>query len=621
MTEESSASPYSNWSNASLIDRINELERQLQQCSQNPTPTAAPEAELNDKKAAQTERTSVESRPLAASTPLHSRSRSSSSSRKIDKESRDFDSSRYSTRHIALKFAYLGKRYGAFEHANGNFTELPTIEEELWKALRRTRLIFPTHKDCADDFSGKTPSRPHPIHWDGCQYSKCGRTDKGVSAFGQVIGIRVRSSKPLLDQPAQRKKKPVSVSDAEVPGTLDETLMASLDVSDTEGAKDESWDDIADELPYVQILNGSLPEDIRVLAWCPRPPPDFDARFSCRQRQYRYFFTQPAFCPAPGAQGIVKPPGSKQDLSTPKLREGWLNIEAMQEAAQHFVGYHDFRNFCKVDTSKQITNFFRRIVRADIELVDSQKTPLGFVDKPGFEVFENGPTNTGVSESVGGANRSKDKVYSFTVHGTAFLWHQIRHMVAILFLVGQGLEPPSVIPDLLDITKNPRRPVYEMASDGPLVLWDCIFGEVEDELDWVYPGDPRVVKLRSRRTDGNFGQGGIVEDVWTLWRHRKIDELLAGTLLESVANRGHLIATAKGDNHPSNRGREFRSPRIFGGGDNGKPVGKYIPLMERTKRDLVEDMNARYLSKRGHKYWNRVLQYQEEKRKTELEGE
>ncbi|EFQ98287.1 tRNA pseudouridine synthase 3 [Nannizzia gypsea CBS 118893] len=616
MAEESSPSQYSGWSNASLINRIHELERQLNECPQTSVSAPSTECQSLEKKRGQTERTTADNRPRERST-------STNPPRKSDKKRRKIDPSRYSTRHIAIKFAYLGKRYNGLEHANGNFTEVPTIEEELWKALRKTRLIFPTHKDCTEEFSGKdsSPSRPYSIHWDGCQYSKCGRTDKGVSAFGQVIGIRVRSLRPADSSPPTEANGGDAMDSAVAVelGTGDENRRSG--VPGTGEAKAAVWDDIADELPYIQILNGALPEDIRVLAWCPHLPADFDARFSCRQRRYRYFFTQPAFCPTPGARGIVRAPELKDDPSSPRPREGWLDIEAMREAAQYFVGSHDFRNFCKVDTSKQITNFVRRILRADLELVDPQRTPLGFVQMPGFERLENSPRNTGIPEGPNDINPAASKVYSFTVHGTAFLWHQIRHMVGILFLVGQGLEHPSIVPELLDVTKNPRRPVYEMASDSPLVLWDCIFGEEEDELDWVYPGDPRTLKTPSRRTDGNFGQGGLVEDLWTLWRNRKIDELLAGTLLESMANRGQLTAASKGDGHPSNQGQTVQNPRVFSGGDNGKPVGKYVPLLNRTKLDLVEDMNARYLSKKGHKYWNKVLEYQEEQRKAAFDAE
>lgn len=44
-----------------------------------------------------------------------------------------------------------------------------------------------------------------------------------------------------------------------------------------------------EELDYPKLLNRVLPADIRVLAWCPAPP-DFSARFDCRQRTYKYYF-------------------------------------------------------------------------------------------------------------------------------------------------------------------------------------------------------------------------------------------------------------------------------------------------------------------------------------------
>jgi tRNA pseudouridine38/39 synthase len=49
-------------------------------------------------------------------------------------------------------------------------------------------------------------------------------------------------------------------------------------------------------------------------------------------------------------------------------------------------------------------------------------------------------------------------------------------MMALLLLVGQGLEEPTITRDILDISKHPKnagRPIYEMAPDGPLCLVDC----------------------------------------------------------------------------------------------------------------------------------------------------
>lgn len=84
------------------------------------------------------------------------------------KAKRAFDFSAHGRRHIALKIAYLGWGYHGFasqENTNN------TIEEKLFEALTKTRLVE----------SRQTSN-----------YHRCGRTDKGVSAFGQVrIGILV----------------------------------------------------------------------------------------------------------------------------------------------------------------------------------------------------------------------------------------------------------------------------------------------------------------------------------------------------------------------------------------------------------------------------------------------
>ena len=56
-------------------------------------------------------------------------------------------------------------------------------------------------------------------------------------------------------------------------------------------------------------------------------------------------------------------------------------------------------------------------------------------------------------------------------------------MAAVLFLVGNGLEQPSVVDYMLDITRCPRKPQYGMAAPEPLVLYDCTFEGLEWECD------------------------------------------------------------------------------------------------------------------------------------------
>ena len=44
-----------------------------------------------------------------------------------------------------------------------------------------------------------------------------------------------------------------------------------------------------EEIHYSRILNGALPEGIRVIAWCPVGQ-SFSARFDCAGRTYHYYF-------------------------------------------------------------------------------------------------------------------------------------------------------------------------------------------------------------------------------------------------------------------------------------------------------------------------------------------
>ena len=524
-----------------------------------------------------------------------------STPRKKPNTERKFDPSKYSTRLIALKFAYLGQRYNGYEHHANNKTPLPTIEEILWKALMKAKLIFPSESLV----TGK-----EDVNWQGCEYSKCGRTDRGVSAFGQVIGLRVRSRRPLVTKRTGLYSEGDSRSSAEI-----ETRAPPLNLEMDDNADHLSLDDsslheslsfhpIQDEIPYPQVLNRLLPRDIRVLAWCPAPPTDFSARFSCRERRYRYFFTQPAFNPTYGndrnAFRLANVEGTYK-----RRRDGWLDVAAMSVAAKRYEGLHDFRNFCKIDPSKEIEDFRRRIFFSEIQEVDPAIAPGTFVDAPGFSEFDHENISDRTTHAV---PASPLKVYQFVLHGSAFLWHQVRHMVAILFLVGQGLESPNVVDRLLDIEATPQKPMYEMAEDAPLVLWDCIFPREghhtrDDALLWVYVGDEdeptgrKSYEPSSSKKSGKFGIGGLVDDMWKLWRHKRIDEILAGSLLGVVSGQGTF------DEKPCTTGVESddrqSNQKIFAGGDTYKTKGRYIPVLDRPRMERAEVVNARYAAKNG----------------------
>eukprot|EP00897_Mesotaenium_endlicherianum_P000345 jgi/Mesen1/10310/ME000079S09731 len=75
-------------------------------------------------------------------------------------------------RHIALQLMYLGAGFHGFASQGG---PQRTVESEVFAALRRTRLLLAASPEEA-------------------RYSRCGRTDKGVSARGQVIALHLRSN-------------------------------------------------------------------------------------------------------------------------------------------------------------------------------------------------------------------------------------------------------------------------------------------------------------------------------------------------------------------------------------------------------------------------------------------
>eukprot|EP00667_Euglena_gracilis_P011912 EG_transcript_12208 len=293
-----------------------------------------------------------------------------------------FNMSRYKQRHIALRMSYLGENYHGLA-VQENITD--TIESQLFSALQKTCLI-------ADRAS--------------CNYSRCGRTDKGVSALGQVIALHVRSN-------LTAGEGFVGDTDPNAHDPPDATICTSsaLAAPASPGSAKK-----APELDYVKMLNRVLPPDIRILAWAPVSR-DFSARFSCVGRTYKYFFVQ-------------------RDL----------DVERMRRAAQHLIGEHDFRNFCKMDVV-HVSNFVREIRTFTIE-----------------------PCSGGLGPAT---------LWVATIHGTAFLYHQVRCMMQVLFEVGAGLEEPDVVAHLLDVDKVKNKPQYPLASEAGLILWDCQFQNIQ----------------------------------------------------------------------------------------------------------------------------------------------
>ncbi|PXF47530.1 tRNA pseudouridine(38/39) synthase [Gracilariopsis chorda] len=310
------------------------------------------------------------------------------------KKPRHFDMSRYGQRHIALRLMYTGWRFHGFAAQADSDN---TVEAHLFSALLKVRLI-----------SSRT----------GCDYSRAGRTDVGVSASNQVIGLRVRSNvKP--PSTGHRELDYVKVLNGVLPQGI--RCTAWTPVCDGASPYPALYDGDPDPIKdyWNSVINGSVKEygNIR------RPGQKFSARFDAAYRSYKYFFV----C-------------------------GALDIKAMRKGARYFEGTHDFRNFCRID--ENITNFERHMYTVQIRRLKDDSVQ----DDDGDDEYT---------------------MYYIFVKGQAFLWHQVRCMAAVLFDVGMLCEDPEVIKQLLEDAEvkngvfSKGRPQYKMAPPTPLLLYEC----------------------------------------------------------------------------------------------------------------------------------------------------
>ena len=330
---------------------------------------------------------------------------------KKPEKTRKLDFARYKRRHIALKLLYLGWNYQGF---STQIDTDQTIEYYIFQALLKTNLIE----------SRQTSN-----------YHRCGRTDKGVSSFGQVISLDVRTN-------------------------LTEGLgiFTPSDYNHSNPIPKKSQ-----EIDYCGLLNRVLPRQIRVIAWAPVET-NFSSRFSCQSRVYKYFFPR-----------------------------GSLNISQMHKAGQYLIGTHDFNNFCKKDRAKAEVNTIRTIISVDIK-----------------------PLKCDTKDEVKGY-----QIYELTIVGKSFLWHQIRYIMAVLFLVGEGREKADVVLKLLDTSQILSRPQYCLASPLPLILFNCEYNS-DDISDWNYYQESLAF---------------LIKQLQSLWTEEVIKSNLILTMIENLAEK------------------------------------------------------------------------------------
>lgn len=388
------------------------------------------------------------------------------------------------------------------------------MEGELFKALEKTRLVE----------AGQGI--------EGCGFSRCGRTDRGVSGHGQVVNLWMRSGRrspedggPPLDDSWAQAKEQAALKPAKTAEEIEKQKPKKPVPAQPVG-----------ELAYPRLLNAVLPPSIRVLAWSPVSK-DFDARFSCQYRHYKYAFHARA---------------------TPHAVP--LDLALMQEGVDRLIGEHDFRNFCKVDGSKQIENYNRRVVKAYFE-----------ADRP-------------------------DGMVIFNLIGSAFLWHQVRHIMAVLFLVGSKLEPVSLVSELLDVDNVPAKPSYQMGDPIPLTLHEC--GYEDSALDWRYAGyDGPWASLPDEEKTRLYDQAMVGRD--GLERQIESERQEAEIKTWQIGGALRKLDQVFGDDHhlrPAPQSQDANAADVVLpiGGGNLIMTSKYKTVMTRPRGDTPETINRKW---------------------------
>lgn len=161
----------------------------------------------------------------------------------------------------------------------------------------------------------------------------------------------------------------------------------------------------------LRALNAMLPADVRVLA-VDEAPDGFHARFSAREKTYRYLLAPSPAGPFAGRFAWVVP--------------GDLDVAAMDAAARLLAGQHDFAAF--QSTGTPVAHARRRVSRSgvrDAPLAAMLGTALAPPALPGARVL------------------------AFEVTADGFLRHMVRAMAGSLAEVGAGRRDPSWLGEAL----------------------------------------------------------------------------------------------------------------------------------------------------------------------------
>ena len=318
---------------------------------------------------------------------------------------------------MAFKFMYIGRNYDGLVIQSSTHN---TIEEVLFNAMKRCSLL---------------EDKPIEQLMTEQNFSRCGRTDKGVNSTGNVFSLSLRYN---------------------------------------------------EKYNYTKLINNLLPNDIYILGG-KIVDDSFDARFSCLYREYKYYFFKKN-----------------------------MDIDLIKKACKLLQGVHNFKKFCKIDKADdnwENKNYERRIYEI-------------YIEKCGKDfIFPFDISNT---------DDYYYECYVCVIKGSAFLWHQVRCIMSILFLIGNKLEDIDLINEMLNEKSN-KEFLYAIADDSNLVLTDCVFEfcnfETEEavasniflRLEKIYQDNLMQTIINTHFFNIIFGANSIFTNVYNQSSHNIID--------------------------------------------------------------------------------------------------
>ena len=222
------------------------------------------------------------------------------------------------------------------------------------------------------------------------------------------------------------------------------------------------------------------------------PSPLWHARFTAYERTYLYRLMSPS---SMSASSVIPLAVFERQRATPTGRN--LDVAAMQQAAKHLVGTHDFTSFRGSNcVAKSPVGTVTSIQIVESLLVDGLGGGGGDLLKDGYgtcSVFGGGggggraagtTTNGGSEDAYYGVAPGEATLVTVRITGPTFLYHQVRNMVGTLVDVGLGRLKPAGVLEVLEARDRSRA--------GKMVTGDALFLVGVKHTGFGLPDEPKT---------------------------------------------------------------------------------------------------------------------------------